>query len=78
MKIISCDKLGMSEIQPKVRGRPRKMPIGDDSQWLHVVVSREVADWLDEEWHRRRLPSRADTIRALFEELKDGDCVDAA
>lgn len=59
-------------------GPPLKPPVvvaspGEAGGYPKRIILHMPADltkWLDEEWHRRRLQSRAETIRAILSEAR--------
>lgn len=60
------------------RGRPRKAPNDLDGNFIHVRVGDTVFAWLNAEWQRRGVPSRAEAIRAIFDEARIRSTQEAA
>lgn len=52
------------------RGRPRKVEDASNVT-LHIMVGRRMLNWIEEEFHRRRVPTRADAVRAIIQDAMD-------
>lgn len=51
---------------------PVEVAVPDEGYPKRIILHMpaELTKWLDDEWHRRRLPSRAETIRAILTEAR--------
>ena len=54
------------EIPP--RGRPRKHDGEPSYLVIHLRIGQTLRQWIDVEWHRRGLETRADALRAILQE----------
>ena len=63
--------------EPK-RGRPRKATDKKATISIQFRATPETVRWIDEEWHRRKLPAKGQLIRVLLEEAVVRDVQRAA
>jgi hypothetical protein len=73
MKIFLCfNEIPSKQVAPMPsktkQGRPRKFALDEESTPIQVRFGNRLLARIDDAFHVRRLPSRADTIRTLVAE----------